>query len=239
MKMRRKGLRIILFFGVVLLVLFLVNKKPRVSNEDATYIDSFLKEWQLTTTPENVHQSFENELSFISTVHDRVTEQIKHEQVDIKNFGEVKNYYSNRKGFCYDRVVLLEKILDEFGFDYRHVYVWYAPNFQKTSFFDIFKARTLSHAVVEVKTAKGWMILDGNEKWRSIDVNGKLYTMADLARLHREKKEINVASPFPKSPLSSVTNFYYLYGVYSRHGKFLSPRLGIPDVNLRMLLYNL
>jgi hypothetical protein len=244
-----KGLRSFLLFllctiavGIVLLMAF--STKPVASAEDIRYINAFLKDWNISATPTEVHQSFESEIAFIRSVQDSIVSGIQHSEIQQNRFGDVRYYYENRSGFCYDRMILLEKIFLYFGFDIRHVFVYYPENnatAEEPRFSALFKKGTGSHALSEVKTRKGWMVLGSNADWIGLDLTDQPFTIKGLQNQLYKTGEV----PLKRPPLygicfwKSQPRFRYLYGVYSRHGRFFPPNTGIPDYNLRMLLYNL
>jgi hypothetical protein len=222
-------------------LLMAFSTKPIASAEDIRYINAFLKDWNISATPAEVHQGFENEIAFIGVVQDNIVAGMRHQGVDPTKFGNVRSYYQDRQGMCYDRVVLLEKILQTFHFDFRHVFVYYLENDKEATIWDFFRTGTGSHALTEVKTSKGWMVIGSNADWMGIDVNGYLFTIREL----KEKLYKTGRVPLKEQPLHGVNfweqhpRFRYIYGVYSRHGHFLSPYNTVPDYNFRMLLYNL
>jgi len=200
-----------------------------------------------------VHKDFNSELNFISTVQDSVIAEIKHEEINHKFFGDVSFYYKNRKGYCYDRSVLMEKFFAYYHFPFRHAYVYFGDHNSAPGVFNIFKKNLPSHALTEVKTSKGWMVLGSNSNWLGIDSSGNLLTIGKLRQemlLHR----LNLrAKPFigmqPVWMRESSLN--YIYGIYSRHGDFFSHKNQslsasmiphefhlLPDYNLKMLFYN-
>jgi hypothetical protein len=159
-------------------------------------------------------------------------------------YGNVRFYYQNRYGFCYDRVILMEKIFLYFNFDVRHVFVYYTENTgtpEEASFSHFFKKGTGSHALTEIKTSKGWMVIGSNADWIGLDPTGRPFTIKGL----KETLYKTGVVPLKRQPLYGICfwtrqpRFRYVYGVYSRHGGFLPPHNAVPDYNFRMLLYNL
>ena len=228
--------------GVVLLMAF--STKPTPSAEDIRYINAFLKEWGINTTPANVHASFEKEIEFIRSVQDSVVSRIKHQEIEQNQYGNVRFYYQNRYGFCYDRVILMEKIFLYFNFNIRHVFVYYSEDTgtpEETTLSHFFKKGTGSHALTEVKTSKGWMVIGSNADWMGVDEKGQPFTIRELKKNLYQTGVV----PLTEQPLHGMNfweqrapRFRYIYGVYSRHGHFLPPYNAVPDYNFRMLLYN-
>ena len=250
-KIFRTCFYLVLFF---LLTAFIFDSKPVVSKEDRQYISLFLKEWNISSSPADVHKDFESEYSFISRVQDSVVGKICHAYVSTEDVGSVKKYYELRHGFCYDRAVMLEKFFLYYGFAIRHIYVYYRSDDAVPDRSDFFKKGLRSHALVEVKTKRGWMVVGTNSNWLGVQKDGQVLSIFDV----RAKLSEDNLSLLKKSDrgvhffegLKSRSRFKILYGVYSRHGDFFRSGLvesafnyagihcRIPDYNLRMLLYN-
>lgn len=149
----RKAL--LLFIPAIFLILFVNSKSIALTAQDKNYLQLFLRDWHLNVSQEQVHKDFNSELNFISTVHDSVIAEIKHQEIAHQFFGDVSFYYKQRKGYCYDRSVLMEKFLAYYHFPFRHVYVYFGDNNRGPGIFGIFKRKLASHALTEVKTSKG------------------------------------------------------------------------------------
>lgn len=250
-KLFRTSIFIILF---LLLTAFLFNSYPNVTKEDKQYINLFLKEWNINSSPADVHRDFESEYAFISRVQDSIVGKICHSYVSTEHIGAVKKYYKERQGYCYDRAVMLEKFFIYYGFTIRHVFVYFNPDNTLPDRSDFFSRELLSHAMLEVKTKKGWMAVGTSCNWLGVQEGGELLDTYDLRRkladnmLHLSKKG-DRGVPF-YATLKNRERFKIIYGVYSRHGDFFRSKplesglnavgvhCRIPDYNLRMLLYN-
>lgn len=250
-KLFRTSIFIILF---LLLTAFLFNSYPNVTKEDKQYINIFLKEWNISSSPADVHQRFESEYAFISRVQDSVVNSISHSFVSTDKIGSVKKYYELRQGFCYDRAVMLEKFFIYFGFKVRHVFVYFNLDNTLPDRSDFFSKGLRSHAMVEVKTKRGWMVVGTNCNWLGLQQDGKILNIYDLRRKLAKGglnllKRHNRGIPFFEG-LKNRDRFKIVYGLYSRHGDFfrsaplesglnaVGVHCRIPDYNLRMLLYN-
>jgi hypothetical protein len=235
------------FFVVILCLGAFINKKPVVSQDDKVFIQKFLKDWQMEADPLVPHSSFENEVLFLQKIQRKVVSDIKHKVISPEHFGVVNYYYTNRVGECYDRAVLLEKLMDYFNFKYRHVFIYYVREngqLKVTEPGDFLKAKTNSHALLEVKTSRGWMVMDSNTDCLGLSKSNEPMTMSDFRYLLKNKKPIDLKYSPTVGDISfwvKYPNLKFVYGVYSRKGQFLKPRLPlpIPSVNFRMLLYNI
>lgn len=245
---------LLIFSAVFIFLLFYNSQTVRVNQQDEHYLQLFLNDWGIHETPEQVHKDFESEFSFISRIQDSVISQVKHKTISHQNFGDVAFYYSNKKGECFDRAVLLEKFFSYYHFPFRHIYVYFGRNGNQPKTFDFFKKPLSSHALTEVKTKKGWMTVGTNSNWLGIDSSGAVMNIADFRadfisnHLHLKKVASMGLPPF----WSSYDDFRYVYGIYSRHGDFFNHENKnvsvasvaptsfhlLPDYNLKMLLYN-
>jgi hypothetical protein len=248
---KRKAL--FLFILSCFLLLFFNSESVQLTARDKEYLLRFQHDWHLNPSEAVVHKDFNSELNFISTVHDSIIAEIKHEEIPHTYFGDVSYYYNNRKGVCYDRSVLMEKMLSYYHFSFRHIYVYFGKGDQKPGVFAFFNKGLPSHALTEVKTSRGWMLLGSNSNWIGIDSSGHPLTLAlfrnqlQSKQLKLVKKSLTGLPPF----WTSQHNFRFIYGVYSRHGGLFSHQNGsiaaasmrpafhvLPDYNIRMLLYN-
>lgn len=138
-------------------------------------------------------------------------------------------------GYCFDRARSMDKILRSIGFETRYA-----------SLYSIDKAGSplkalmrkggddvRSHAVVEVLTSRGWLVMDTIHPWLAQDAERNPVGLADLkdgvmARGLGENVYFLYKMPFT-----------YVYGLYSRHGRAYAPYNLIPDVNWWELRHNI
>lgn len=254
--MKRILLKAFLFTGSSLfLFILLLNANLQNSSNDKRYIDYFLKEWKLDNKLVSVQNSFENQIAFISLLQDSTVNQFDNGKVTPSYSANLEYLYSQRKGLCFNRSFLQEKILKYAGFRTRHLYVYFTEDSTPTRSSDLFKKRLLSHAMFEVKTKKGWMAVDTNGNWIGLDENKEPMTLGEVR--NRLKKETLLLAKTPTKgdafykQLPIKYNFKFLYGVYSRHGEYLNSGpvenmmhnstflRNTPDYNLREFFYNL
>src|SRR5680860_1366733 len=147
---------------------------------------------------------------------------------------ELRDLYQARSGLCFDRSRAIEKILSSLGFEVRHAAVYSTKDASRLRAF--LTPRTPSHALTEVKTARGWLVIDSNRRWIGLTRDG---TPVDLDAL-RETKAQQAWDSRLKEPMSTILSgpFSYLFGLYSRHGRFYAPYTPIPDADWRQVLYN-
>jgi hypothetical protein len=141
----------------------------------------------------------------------------------------------NGGGVCYDLSRLIEKALQMQGFRIRHVAL-YRKQPGKNLMQTLLTRRVISHAVSEVLTNRGWMVVDSVDGWLAQDAQQNPLSIEQLsanAALHASLSWSGQASKFYAEP------FFPVYGLYARHGMFYPPFNHIPDVNYGQLLANL
>jgi hypothetical protein len=237
----------------LVLVAFAFNGYPTVTKTDRAYIDSFLTEWKVSAQPDSIHSSFDKEIDFISTIQDSVLQSIRHDMIKYNQVGDCKIYYTGRKGSCYDRAIFMEKIFSSYGFPIRHLYLYFNSDSTPIATFDIFNKGLTSHAMLEVKTKNGWILVGTNGNWLALDQEKNPLKIQQVREVLKKGsftpyKKTNIGITFYET-FQIPSNFKVIYGVYSRHGEFLQSPIEkglkgigvpsfVPDYNLRMLLYN-
>jgi hypothetical protein len=244
----------LIVIGFLTLLAFAFNGYPTVTATDRAYIDSFLTEWKIPAQKDSIHASFDNEVAFVSRVQDSIVKNFGGAFHPNEVVGKVDYYYQNRQGVCYDKAILMEKIFSTYGFPIRHMYIHFQEDSTTTSKLDIFNKALTSHAMLEVKTKKGWMVVATNGNWLGLDPQDNPITISDVrSRIKAgtlKLKKSNYYGEYFFKAFRIPHNFLITYGVYSRHGQFLRStpietalnaigvKSRIPDYNLRMLLYN-
>jgi hypothetical protein len=147
---------------------------------------------------------------------------------------EPKDVLQNKGGVCYDRSRLIEKALASQQFKVRHVAL-YRQDRHSSKLASLFVPQVKSHAVSEVRTERGWMLIDSLDGWIALDARANPLSAQQLAT--------NADSNFSHLQAASTPEFYkqsflYVYGLYSRHGNFYPPFTPIPDLNYRQFLDN-
>lgn len=252
--MKKKLLKFFIALFVLLLLLFYVfNSRLEVTAEDKKYLQLFLAGWKLDDSVKSAHVDFDSEIRYISTLQDSAIMGISHYYNPYYTLGSVKYYYETRRGYCYDRAALLEKLLRYSGFSTRHVFIYFDNNKEHLGKMDFFRHNS-SHAMMEVKTSRGWMIVGTNCNWLGLNQDGtvmSIFAMRESVRSDKLnlKKSGNFGIKFWEV-ISHKGDFNIVYGLYSRHGEFLtsSPvenwlhkiniRSPFPDYNIRELMYN-
>jgi hypothetical protein len=246
--MRPGLIKKLLLIALPVLLLVCNSKTVDTTDEDKRFIQAFAQEWQVDKPIDSIHASFDNEVKFVAATQKAVLASIRHEEVEHNVFGSMAFYYKNRKGFCYDRAVLMEKFFSHYGFSFRHVYLYFSEDGQEPSLINLFKKNNPSHALLELKTKKGWMAVGTNADWVGVTNQGHLLNVKtlghalQLGELHLKYQPLT-GQVFWKD---KGREFGYVYGLYSRHGGFFkntSNRMMslfsiLPDYNLPSLLTN-
>jgi hypothetical protein len=181
--------------------------------------------------------SYEEELELIIEAQNRVLEIAPvHDGIPLDQAREPKQLFLRKKGLCYDRSRTIEKILRYYGFATRHIAV-FSTEFSGSAFRSMLIKFVPSHAVTEVKTQKGWLVVDSNFRWISIS---KKKTPISIEEIH-QKTEKELQGLFLERPKSRIflNPFTFYYGLYSRHGHFYPPYNFVPDINVNDFFQNI
>ncbi len=139
---------------------------------------------------------------------------------------EPEDLVNNQTGLCYDRSRTLDKIFTWFGLEARHVYILYLKHpitgENLSPLRAIFTYGTETHAVTEVRTEKGWMLVDSNSNWISLTQDGRPVRAGDV---YQRKAE------FDELPNVYSREFIAIPGMYSRRGQFYRPFIPYPELN--------
>jgi hypothetical protein len=139
---------------------------------------------------------------------------------------EPADLIKNKTGLCYDRSRTLDKLYQWANLETRHVYILFLSHpvtgERLSPLRAFFTFGTESHAVTEVKTARGWILVDSNEKWISLTRDGNPVPAGDV---------FERASEFETLPRAFNVPYVAIRGMYSRRGQFYRPYLPYPQLN--------
>ena len=204
-----------------------------LSKEDEHYIPLYLN----NIKPQPLNPKFEDQLQFISSVQQSVL-KVSMEKTGIP-FGkkrEPKELYEAQAGLCYDRSRVIEKILRYSGFKTRHIAIFSKVKTNST-LKSLITPGVSSHAVTEVLTKNGWLVVDSVEPWISIDINNKPISIHEI-NYSVENDNLLSWRDDPPTPIY-LNSFTYIIGLYSRHGNFYPPYNFIPDIHYGELIQNI
>ena len=224
---------LILVFAAVAgaLVLFAVHDVPAAPTpEDAKAIRQLLPE------DERRGGDFEEEVALILRVQDRVLAVSPEERgIGLDQRRELSDLIRARHGACFDRSRAIETILRSYGFQTRHA-AMYSTVETGSALRALTTPDNISHALTEVKTSRGWMIVDSKTRWAGLTSDGQPLDLAAIRANPDRKWNRNVLGSLPEIYDAPFT---WVYGLYSRHGRFYPPYDPIPDVNWGELAQNL
>lgn len=216
-------------FGAAIVVLWVHQVPVSPTKEDLVAVRQLL--------PEARHKprNYEEEVALILRVQDQVLAASPEERgIALNHRRELTDLLSARHGACFDRSRAIETILRSYGLRTRHASM-YSTVETGSALRSLATPDTVSHALTEVKTSRGWMIVDSKVRWAGIASDGSPLDL-EAVRSNPHRKW----SPAVKAPLPEIYGepFTWVYGLYSRHGRFYPPYDPIPDVNWKELAQN-
>lgn len=190
------------------------------SAEDAAAARAVLKE----ARQERRGSDFRAEVRFIASVQQRILAAAPiNKGIPFGQARELSDVLRLGYGLCYDRSRAIETVLRSAGFEVRHASI-YAVSERGSSIAALATPGVRSHALTEVRTSRGWMLVDSNSLWLGLTKAGEPIELKELAGVDREDLTYEPNRIF-------AGPFTYVYGLYSRHGKFYPPYDAVPDVN--------
>jgi hypothetical protein len=225
-----------------LLMLFYNNVSKNITETDRIYISKILEHSGYDFSALKNPQTFENEIKTIRAIQDSILAKTPvQKRIPLNTAREPENLYHSQNALCGDRSRFMDKALREAGFETRFVFLYMTSSIRSPfmAFLSMDKGHVKSHAVVEVLTRKGWMVVDSVERWISLDASGNVLSIEDI------QNDPNIKNiewdPENQGKIYFILNdsFAYLYGLYSRHGRFYEPYTPIPDINWPEFFLNL
>ena len=197
----------------LLLLVFLawLHRVPqRITEEDKVYLDLFL-----AGIPDEAAHTYETQLEQIAAIQRAVLSHAPPgASIPEGQPREPRQLWERGHGACYDISRTLEKALRYRGYRTRHAALYE----------NLWRRSSRSHAATEVKTLRGWLVVENAAPWLGLDADGRPWS-------YRQ--------PFPPAwqtpPPQTVIAFYnqpfsVVYGLYSRHGRFYPPYTAWPDM---------
>lgn len=194
-----------------------MNVSTRLTQAD---IRVFEKYYGLTPEPPKT-RSFDDEILLIRHIQ-RMVLKAAPADVGIPEYAsrEPEDLIRAHAGLCYDRSRSIEKALTFSNFKVRHVFLVYSKG--KSFISALSERRQPSHAVSEVLTTRGWLVVDSNSDWISLTDNGQPVSDRNIGTRRTE---------FSTIPRSFTELYWSISGLYSRSGSLYSPYLPIPRVH--------
>ena len=218
--------------GVGLAVLAAHNVTTDVTPADRTAADTMMRragygaDWKSTLGV----GTFDSQVQAILAVQDAVikaTPQMEQIPFDVPR--EPADLLARAMGDCSERSRSIEKLLNILGLETRHAAI-YSTVETGSRFLSLLTPRIDSHAVTEVRTAKGWMVVDSTSRWIGLTIDNSTISLDQLRDLDHEKAAWHTR--LEDRPHTTLQKPYtYVIGLYSRHGRFFAPYTPVPDIN--------
>ncbi|MBB3229570.1 transglutaminase domain-containing protein [Halomonas stenophila] len=223
------------FFGVLVVLpvlfsmyLFLTQVDSDITREDTQAIGQVLG--PLFDRSEYGNLTFPEEVDFIRQVQEAVLGNVPvNSGIPHGMPREPQDLLARGKGLCFDRSRFIEKALRLHGFETRHVAI-YSTSETSSAIESLLTPQVRSHAVTEVLTSLGWLVVDSNEPWISLDKRYQPLSIDQISELGSSGIE-EVLMSQPETSIYAG-GFTFVYGLYSRHGMFYPPYDRVPDINV-------
>lgn len=233
----RKGVAaFVLVVGAAVALLWAHDVSTAVTPEDERYAAMILTQAGYDPAQLRSHgvADFEAQIRTVVAVQDAVLAAAPvNRGIALGDEREPKDLFEEKAGLCYDRSRVIEKILSWLGFEARHVAVYSTA--EETAVEALLTPQVPSHAVTEVRTEKGWMLIDSNARWIGLDASRDAVSLDDI-----QSDGLRSWAPESRAPIDTIFTrpFIRVRGLYSRHGRFYPPFTPFPDYNLRELVSN-
>jgi hypothetical protein len=214
---------LVIFVVVIVALSFITNVSTHVTKSDEAVFRTILK-LEKPAGP----LTYAQEIALIRSVQALIFDKVPHgEAIPDYSNREPEDLFKESSASCYDRSRTYDKIFSWLGWQTRHVFILY-PEHPVTgetqsyvrSFFT--KGPNNTHAVTEVKTSKGWVMVDSNSKWISIAANG---LPINVDQLHEQQAHL------PGMPNYFNKPYIAIRGLYSRRGHLYRPFIPYPELN--------
>lgn len=213
---------VVAFIGLNVFLALITNVPTHITDSDDTVF-----QYVLNLKKPYVKLTYAEEIALILFVQAQVIDRVPYgTPIPEYENREPKDLFKNLTGECYDRSRTFDKVFSWLGFEVRHVYILYpeAPDSgERLPFWRAFFTRgTMSHAVTEVKTSRGWVTVDSNSKWLSVTTDG---SPIQVDRIYEN------AGLFSEIPNYFNQPYWAIRGMYSRRGQFYRPYIPYPQLN--------
>lgn len=174
--------------------------------------------------------TYADELALIAMVQQRVQQTASiYRPIPKGQTREPADLIAAGQGLCYDNSRSIEKLLEAIGFETRHVALYIDAA-------AVLVPGSKSHAMSEVLTSRGWLLVDSTTDWIALDADGAPVSADQLSAVGGGT--ISWREPIPEKHWMLLGDFMHVVGLYSRHGSFYPPFTPVPDVNWRQLMMN-
>jgi len=219
-----------LFLGSLLLAVAYLSRVPPYQDEEVLYFQNKLPALS------NRSNEFTNQVKIIKKIINLVinsTPPEGSETIYIQNRQPrtAQNVVEAKSTICYDRSWLIETLAEKQGYPARRVFLLANENSNSKPW--IFSRNAISHAMSEIYTEKGWVLVENQEIWCGV-INETAVSVADIF----QNKKILEQIPLKNKNHILYKNFIYYRGLYSRHGQLFEPYVPLPEVRWKDLLWS-
>lgn len=228
--------RLSVLLSIIVLILLVHNVSREITPADEIVFTNLLKDNNLERLEKDQY-SFSTEIVRIMAVQKLIQDlaPLGTPPIPKNHSRQPADLLAAQSGLCYDRAYTLAKLYRYLGWQTRHVAL-YQNNVDRYNFTELFDRKIKSHASLEVRTQRGWMIVDPDEAWIGLAIDSASLCYFEVQKIEKPITWLQLPSASMSWHLTNPT--ISVYGLYSRHGRFFPPYNFIPDVNWRELLYN-
>ncbi len=160
------------------------NVSKSASAADAAAAQALLKQARVDSRPSD----FAAEVKAIAAIQRQVLAAAPIDKdIAVDRPRELTDMLQLGHGLCYDRSRSIETVLNVAGFTTRHAAIYALPADSAAPLKALITPGNRSHALTEVKTSRGWMLVDSNRPWLGLANNGKPIDLQDLAEMDHRK----------------------------------------------------
>ena len=136
-------------------------------------------------------------------------------------------------GQCNDRARTLDKTLRFLGYESRYASLYERGSvpFPWLALLRNGRQAGRSHAVVEVKTDRGWLVVDTVPAFVSVRAGDQPVSLKEIAENNEYGTKIQWKEGLEAPYWLLSARFVPIYGLYGRHGRFFAPYDAFPDIN--------
>lgn len=139
-------------------------------------------------------------------LQNKLVGKIRQEQISDR-YISLDSIFKYKKGFCYDRSLILQKLCIYNGYQIRPVFLYFRTDSTHASIFDLIKKGIPTHNIFEVKMYGKWYMVQTNKK----------------------QEKMKTLEEYLSSGISVPKNTRYIKHLNNRNGHFVAPNF-IPDI---------
>lgn len=219
---------LLIFLIIISLIYFIkyneVDKKLTLS--DNKYIELILSDFNIDKEINFKDLDYISKIQFIHSIQKKIVNNPNINKMIEKNHDrEPKNYYNIKPNICYDNSRVMQKIFNYFNIDTTQLAIYSKSSnwpLLKLLFFPKIPSHSLTIVHIEDKN----LIVDSTNNFISLDSELNSISIDDIKQFY----DINWKYSKPHPIFSN--EYFIVYGLYSRHGKFYRPFWHFPDINL-------